>query len=231
MTNRALKVAVVTGGHAFDTQGFHHFFRGLRNIDTYIQHLDEFASIPASIGLTEGNDFHPGKARRSYDVIVFYCMVEGAPKDEDIPWYQGAPKTALDELQQSSQGIFVLHHALLHYPESPEWDRIVGIERRNLKSWHFGQTLEVQVANRCHPITEGLDAFTCTDESYVLPEPGNDSDILLTVDHPNSMHRLAWTRQYGESRVFCLQLGHDKLVWTNPNFQALIERGIRWCAP
>ena len=231
MTDRKLKVAVITGGHGFDVQGFHHLFRCLSGIDAYIQHLYDFASIPASIGLTEGSDFHPDKARRSYDVILFYCMLEGAPLDDDIPWYHGAPQAALNELRHSKQGIFVLHHAFLNYPKSSEWDDIVGIDNRSIQQWHFGQKLEVQIANPQHPITEGLEAFECVDESYIMPEPGDDSEILLTVDHPNSMRRIAWSRQYGESRVFCLQLGHDKLVWSNPTFQALIERGIRWCAP
>ena len=231
MTKRDLKVAVVTGGHAFDAQGFHQLFRGFRGIDAYIQNMDEFAAVPASIGLTEGNDFHPEKSRRSYDVVIFYSMLQGAPSDEDIPWYCGAPRTALNELGKSKQGIFVLHHALLHYPDSPEWNRIVGIGDRELQSWHFGQQLEVEIANTRHPIMDGLDNFACVDETYMMAEPGEDSEILLTAEHPKSMHRIGWTREYGDSRVFCLQLGHDKLVWTNPAFQTLIEGGIRWCAP
>ena len=230
MTDRELKVAVVTGGHAYDVQGLAQLFRSLPDIDTYIQHMDDFAAVPETIGLTEGNEFHPVRTRREYDVVVFYCMMEGAPEDEEIPLHRGAPRTALDELGQSGQGILVLHHALLHYPASGTFDEIVGIRDREIEGWYFGQNLCVEIAGPPHPITDGLEPFKYVDETYVMPEPGENSRVLLTVDHPRSMRKVAWVRQYRESRVFCLQLGHDRLVWTHPGFRTLLQRGIRWCA-
>ena len=42
----SLRVAVVTGGHAFDVPNFHRLFRQLPGIDAYPQHLEHFASSP-----------------------------------------------------------------------------------------------------------------------------------------------------------------------------------------
>ena len=230
MRERPLKVAVVTGGHPFDVQGLDELFRSLPGIDAYVQHIDNFAAIPQSIGRSEGNDFDPVTTRREYEVVVFYCMLEGEPKDKGVPWYRGAPKAAFDDLGQVGQGIFVWHHALLNYPEWNVWRDIVGIADRSLHDWSFGQRLLVEVTETDHPITQGLEPFECIDESYQMVDAGDDCEVLLTTKHPKSMHTLAWTRQYGNSRVFCLQLGHDKLAWSNPSFRTLIERGIRWCA-
>jgi type 1 glutamine amidotransferase len=54
--------------------------------------------------------------------------------------------------------------------------------------------------------------------------------VLLTADHPKSMKAIAWTRQHGQSRVFCFQSGHDNDTWENAGFRNVLERGILWCA-
>ena len=66
------------------------------------------------------------------------------------------------------------------------------------------------------------------DETYTMNSAGEDSDILLRVEHPNSMEVLGWTREYGNSRVFCLQSGHDDVTFSNPNFREVLKRGIQW---
>ncbi len=68
------------------------------------------------------------------------------------------------------------------------------------------------------------------DETYTINEPGPETHTLLTTDHPHSMHALAWTRTFGKARVFCCALGHDAQAFDNPNFRALLSRGITWAA-
>ena len=54
--------------------------------------------------------------------------------------------------------------------------------------------------------------------------------VLLTTEHQPSMRALAWTRQHMNSRVFCLQLGHDAKAWQDANFQQVLSRGILWAS-
>ena len=68
------------------------------------------------------------------------------------------------------------------------------------------------------------------DETYSMASADQDSHLLLTTDHPNSMRVLGWTRQFENSRVFCYQSGHDNLTYVNPSFRKTILRGIQWCA-
>jgi len=211
-----LKVAVVTSGHSYDVPNFHRLFRALPGVEAFIQHMDDFASSPVEV-------------RDGYAVVLFYIMLMQGPSNEGLPWYAGRPKDALEHLGATAQGIVVLHHALLAYPQWPVWSALVGIADRKF-GFHMGQTLQVQVTHRNHPMTRGLAPWTMGDETYTMAEPGEGSEILLTVEHAKSMKALAWTRSYKKSRVFCLQSGHDNVTWANAGFREVLHRGLRWCA-
>jgi len=215
MPSHPLRVAVVTGGHTYDVQNFHRLFRRFDEFDVYIQHMDDFASSEQGV-------------RDSYDVVVFYIMLMETPPDEDR-WPHGNPYAAVGHLGATKQGILVLHHAILAYPQWPVWHALVGIPERKF-DFYVDQKLHVEIADPKHPITKGLAAWDMTDETYTMLEPGADSRVLLTVEHPKSMKAIGWTRQHGQSRVFCLQSGHDNATWENAGFRTALERGVLWCA-
>ena len=39
---------------------------------------------------------------------------------------------------------------------------------------------------------------------------------------------LAWTRHYGEGRVFCTTLGHEPSVWQDARYQRILTNAILW---
>jgi len=209
------KTAVITGKHPFDVPAFHAAFRSMTEIDFYPQHMEDFA---ADIG----------ERRAEYDVLLFFNFHQETPGSSGSPADE-ATKAALDTLGDSEQGIFILHHALLAYPDWPPWARLVGLQA---PSWrvHMDINLSIQVANPNHPITEGLNDWTMLDETYVVGEPDGDSEILLITEDPKSMRSIAWTRRYKNARVFCFQSGHDHNAYENPNFRRVISRGIQWAA-
>jgi len=210
-----LKLAVVTGGHSYDVPNFHQLFRAIGDgMDIYIQNMDDFASSSADV-------------RQGYDVVLFYIMLMNGPSDEGNPWYAGKPKTALETLGQTAQGIVMLHHALLAYPQCSLINELTGISERSF-GYHIGETVTTHVADTKHPITHGMTDWTMTDETYTMADAGEGSHVLLTCDHPKNMKTLAWTRQYGQSRVFNYQSGHDNETWKNLNFRTMLRRGIQW---
>jgi hypothetical protein len=211
-----MTVAVITGGHAFDVPNFQKLFRSLPGIEAFIQHLDDFAASPANV-------------RDGYDAVLFYGMMMQTPANEGLPWYAGKPKEALEHLGATEQGVFVLHHALLAYPQWPVWSEIVGIANRKF-GYHMNQKIHVNVVNDKHPISKGLQPWDMVDETYTMADAGQGSEILLTVDHPKSMKTVGWTRQHKKSRVFCLALGHDNAAYADKSFREVVCRGIRWCA-
>ena len=210
------RVAVVTGGHAFDVPGFHALFRSIEDADCYIQHLEDFVA-------------DAGKVRGQYDVVLFYTMPAGEPPAEG-EGYQGRIRSTLEELGATSQGIFVLHHGILTYQEWPFWSELVGMDNREIDGVHFNLEMRIRVAAPEHPVLRGMEDWDMIDESYVMAEPDEGNDIILTVDHPQSMKAIAWTRTFKQARVFCFQSGHDNQTYVNPQFRHVIARGIQWCA-
>jgi type 1 glutamine amidotransferase len=219
MMNQPVRVAVVTGGHVYDVQNFHRLFRRLASsrdgIDAYIQHMDDFASEKEAV-------------RDAYDAVVFYIMLMDTPPDEER-WPHGNPYAAVEHLGTAKQGVLVLHHATLAYPQWPTWNELVGIPDRKF-DFYVGQDLHIEIADAKHPITKGLAAWDMVDETYTMLEPDKDSHVLLTAKHPKSMKAVGWTRQRGQARVFCFQSGHDNLTWENAGFTEVLRRGILWCA-
>ena len=209
-----IKTAVITGGHSFDLIEFHELFRSYPSLDAYIQHLDDFASSPQEV-------------RDSYDALVFYFFPREGPTDESQPWWAGKQKSAMEHLAESGQGLVVLHHALLAYPDWPVWAELVGVEVRDFDYYH-GETMNVYPTDVDHPIIAGLSPWTMVDETYDMPDAGKGSEILLTTDHPKSLKTIAWTRSFARSRVFCCELGHDHVAWKDPNFRTVVERGVLW---
>lgn len=210
-------MAFVSGGHPFEVQALHAALRALPGVDIYPQHMDDWCAA--------------GPARQAYDVVVFYHMLMDGPPEKGA-WYQGAMKAALEELGTTGQGVVVLHHAILGYPQWTFWSDLVGIADRKF-GYHQNQQLRVHVADAGHPITRGLKDWEMPDETYTMNEPlaaaGNTP--LLTVEHPLSMKCIAWTRPFGKAKVFCLASGHDGQTFVHPMFREVFGRGIRWVAP
>ena len=216
MVRELIKTAVVTGGHSFDVIGFNNLFRNLPSVQAYIQHIDDFSAAPEIV-------------RDWYDVVVFYIFLQKEPEDENQPSWAGKPRTMINHLGESGQGLVIMHHALLAYRGWSVWNEIVGVEDRGI-GFHHGQQLNVEVRDKAHQITQDLTDWEMIDETYTMADAGSDSHILLTTDHPKSMQTLAWTRKYKNARVFCLESGHDNQTFVNPNFKQVLAQGIRWAA-
>ena len=202
-----MKIAVVTGEHGFREKDFDAVFRSMEDIDFIREDLDVFVEDPD---------------QKEYETVVFYNFHRPYPTDKQA-------KAILD-LTERGQGVVILHHAILAFPEWESYSDMCGIDARADFGYFPKQTLQVQITDPTHPITEGLADWEMGDETYTMKSAGEDSTILLTVDHPNSMYVLGWSREYGNSRIFCLQSGHDNITYSNPNFREVLRRGIQWCA-
>lgn len=212
-----IKVAVITGHHPYEVVALQAFFRSLPEIDAYPQNLEDFVT-------------DEGGSRSEYEVVVFYNYHLPTPGNEQFP-LGGNVREVLEQLGETDQGIFVLHHAILAYPDWPLWQQIVGsIRMDSTRDVFQDQRVSIQNVASDHPITKGLRAFEMVDETYPASEPGDGSEVLLITDHPESMRTMAWTRTYKNARVFCYQSGHDNVAFNNPSFQTVVARGIQWCA-
>lgn len=212
-TDERIPVAVVSGHHAYDVRGFQSLLRALPGVDPYPQHLEDFAA-------------DSGQAQAGYAAIVFYNYHQATPGEAG-----GATglqvRHALERLGEGPQGIVLLHHALVAFPQWEKWSELCGLRDRAFTT-HRDQAFRVEIADPEHPITRGLSDWEMVDETYQIAGVGSQGRILLKTSHPKSMATLAWARTYQQARVFCYQSGHDRQAYDDPNVRAVLARGIAW---
>ncbi|MEE8389693.1 MAG: ThuA domain-containing protein [Anaerolineae bacterium] len=223
-----ITTAVVTGEHPFNVPGFHTLFRSLPDVAYYPQHMDQFVA-----------DW--GNVRTRYDVVLLFNWHLDTPPGNERGWWQSGTKEALEQLGETKQGIVVLHHAIAAFPQWEFWSELVGIPHESRTFTFdqvpdaivFGETLHIEIADPEYPISRGLSALDIYGETwgFFAGPPGPGCHTLLTTDHPKMrMKAMAWTHQFRNARVFCLQPGHNNDTWADPNFRTVLSRGIQWVA-
>ncbi len=225
MTNRKIKTAVITGEHEYDVVGFQSMLRTIPEIEAYPQNMWDFITDPAR---------GPG----NYDVLVFYNWHQSTPAEKDGKLEPGTSKQSGGDLKEilegirrdGDQGIFLLHHALMAFPDWSLWRELSGMRQRGEIPVALDQTVNIDDVDTEHRITATLEPWDIVDETYHIDDADEDSHILLTTDHPLSMKTIAWTRTFGKARVFCYQNGHDNRAFTKASFRTVVGRGIQWLA-
>ena len=103
-----------------------------------------------------------------------------------------------------------------------------------------GVEYTVNIVPGSSPITEGLEDFVVKSEHYYLHvDPA--IEVLATTRFPVIPYKhssnkpidmpVAWTKFWGNGRVFYNSLGHHDDVFDNsPNAQELMRRGMLWAA-
>ena len=153
-----------------------------------------------------------------YDVLLLYANWERiAPEQE---------KALLDYVE-SGHGFSVIHCGSYCFLNSPRITEMVG---GRFKSHNTG-TFKETIVQPDHPIEKGLKPIESWDESYVH-DMQNEKDRTVLGYRIEGDHKepYTWVRTQGKGRVFYTAWGHDERTWGNEDFQALLERGIRWSA-
>ena len=248
-------VLVVTRGHPFDRNAFFKVFEANGEIEW------SHAEHPGAQML-----FAPDLAQ-SFDCFVLYDMPgihfrSGAPPEFFEP--SASHIDNVRALLDSGKPLVILHHACAAWPAWPEWSEIVGShflyqpgESRGVAMPDSGYRLDVThtvtpVAE--HPITEGVEPFTLTDELYLAPvfedsvEPLFRSDFefvdrnffsaALALDgrlnergdwtHPPGSGLVGWVKTAGNSPIVYLQFGDGPSAYNDPNYRKVLANAIRW---
>ena len=108
-------------------------------------------------------------------------------------------------------------------------------ELRELVGGHFlthpdRSEFGVRIVDDEHPITGGVEDFSVYDEPYQV-EYDEDVRVLARMDHPDlEAYPVAWTKPYGDGRVYYLSLGHTAEAFDSDEFRTLLRNGIDWAA-
>jgi type 1 glutamine amidotransferase len=166
-----------------------------------------------------------------YAAVMFYTSGELPMRD--------AQKTALLNFVRSGRGFLGVHSATDTFYAWPDYLDLVG-GYFNGHPWH--QAVTIEVVDPGDPLVAFLgNSFQVKDEIYQISDfDYRGSRVLLRLD-PSSVdlgkigvHQrfygwpLAWTRLYGEGRVFYTALGHEPSVWQDARYQRILTNAILW---
>jgi len=168
-----------------------------------------------------------------YDTVMFYTTGE-------LPM-SGAQKAALLDFVRSGHGFVGVHSATDTYYDWPDYLELIG-GYFDGHPWH--QSVRIDVADRSNVLVSFLGtSLEINDEIYQIRDfDESGSRVLLRLDPASvdltrdGVHRrsygwpLAWTRSYGEGRVFYTALGHEAGVWRDSRYQWLLLNAINWAA-
>ena len=215
-----IKVVVVTAGHGFKKEPFFAMFDSFGDIEYTSVHLQDDSEIFEDI------------SNWDYDVMVLFNMTQ-----------QISPKRQQNfvKLLEQGVGVVALHHSIAAFQKWGEYRKIIGgkyylkdIVEDGIKhkagEYKHDLNFSIQVKDREHPITRGMNDFTIFDETYKNQVFEQDNHILLTTDHPTSDKPLCWVRHYGRAKICYIQMGHCPDAYANDSYRRLVARAIRWCA-
>ncbi len=180
----------------------------------------------------------------TFDALVFNTRRENIPDFGD--WALGqAEKDGMANYIRSGKGFVCIHISTCLSSTWPEYHEITGGGWITGTSYHppYGE-FTVNVSQAGHPGVQGVSDFSTNDELYMGLAYGDGNNIFLTGDSeegtwpwgPNrdpmlmagGTYPLAWTRSYGDGKVFVLLLGHDGRSFETPEFQKIVLNGVDW---
>ena len=176
------------------------------------------------------SDFSTENLER-YAAVMFYTTGE-------LPM-SGAQKMALVDFVRSGRGFIGVHSATDTFYTWPDYLDLIG-GYFNGHPWH--QTVTIEVADAGDPMVAFLgSSLQLDDEIYQISDfdyRGSHVNLRLApssvdLSKPGVHQRfygwpLAWTRSYGEGRVFYTALGHEASVWQDARYQRILTNAILW---
>ena len=182
----------------------------------FISEIVEEAGFKPSV--TQDLNQLEGDRINAYDVLLCY-YTRGELTESQL--------RGLLNFVSSGRGFVGLHSAADSFKDSEEYlDMLGGVFLSHPKH----QTFHIEVADRDHPITKGINDFDIYDELYILRHDPTRYHLLLYCLWEGERQPVAWTKGYGEGRVFYLSLGHTKEAYENPAFREILRRGILWAS-
>ncbi|TAK22821.1 MAG: ThuA domain-containing protein [Chloroflexota bacterium] len=226
----SLRVLLLTGGYEGHERPVH-----------YGQLAEIFAGeAGADLRITRDLAVLTPESLREYHVIVNWST---------FVWPTEQQVAALIGAVEGGVGFLGIHGATATFWNSELYMRFVG---STFQSHPPIKTFRVEIADRAHPITAGVDDFDVEDERYVLggsPEEfaemarlsieGRDrAQVRSTSKAPldPSLHVLArsegqpllYIKETGRGRLHYNALGHDERSLGHPAVRRLLIQGLRW---
>ena len=215
-----IKVLLVTGDDVQPAHNWREVSQAIREILLSSGRFD--ARVCEDAGVLDS-----AAALGRYDLVFLHLYNAKTPTLSD-----GA-KENLASFVKDGKGLALSHLSSAAFKEWEEFHKICGRYWVMGKSGHGPRSpFKARIANKDHPITQGLSDFEADDELYAKLLGDAPITVLVEADSDWSKKTepLAFTVDYGKGRVFHEAFGHDGKALQNPMVQRLIQRGCEWAA-
>lgn len=219
-------VLLLTGG-----QREHH---GYRDQASYLAGLLEDTGR-YRVTICEDAEILTTTAMKKYKLMI----VNADRRDPEFKFTEAQQKALLSAVK-GGLGYVSIHGADNAAPDwLPEWREMLGgvFSHKGLPDGKTRKgSFTVKILNTSSPITAGLKDFPIKDELYYHMQMQPGVEPLATIAHDGSDWPVAWTRTYGEGRVFHTPLGHRDFgpgkddPARDPSLSKMLLQGIDWVA-
>jgi type 1 glutamine amidotransferase len=211
----AVRVLVVTGGHAYPTS-FYSLFEG-------------YEDVRWSHASSQSEAFRPGMKDR-WDVIVLHDMGETIGETE---------RASLQDFIESGKGVVSIHHSIVDYTSWPWfYDQVIGgkyfvepTAGHPKSKFHEGVVITARpVKGNRHPVLRGVVPIVARDEAYKGMWQAPGVMVLMKTDHPENDPAVVYTGLHPRARTVYIQLGHGTETFRHPGYRKLVHNAILWSA-
>lgn len=150
-----------------------------------------------------------------YDGLVIYANHDTISASQEA---------ALKNFVESGKGLIPLHSAAGCFKNSEWYIKTIGGQFLS----HGNGSFTTKIINKSHPVTEGINEFETTDETYVHQKINPDMTVLMERLEGTKKEPYTWIRKQGKGRVFYTAYGHDDISWKKSDFLKLVSNGILW---
>jgi hypothetical protein len=163
-------------------------------------------------------------------LLVIYRDGLQRPKDgptANYVWMTPKQEHAVVAFVERGGAFLNLHNALGLYPEGGPYLKLAGGKFTGhgpLERFH------VEVVDRSHPITRGVEDFSVADEQHApVPDLGKVRLLLRSRSDDGKTAAAGWAYEPGRGRLCHLASGHTREALLHPMYQRLMRNAVNWC--
>ncbi len=147
-------------------------------------------------------------------------------RNSPVPWMTLEQEEFIEQFVLSGGGFLALHNSAWDYPWKNGY-------RRTLGGYYIGHPpiadFNVDVVNKTHPVTAGVESYEITDEQHFLYFDYDRVEILLVSQGQDGRQSVSgWAHEYGKGRVVYLPHGHSLKALMHPCVQKLLHNAVKW---
>jgi type 1 glutamine amidotransferase len=163
-----------------------------------------------------------------YDVLVCYFK-NYAPLKRDAQ-----AKKNLVTFVENGGGLILLHFTCGAFEDWAEFEKLAGrVWNPKLRGHDPYGKFTVEITDKSHPITQGVENFETTDELYTCLRESNVPIHVLaeaTSKVDSKRYPMAFVLESNKGKVFHTVLGHNAVGFAPPNFLKMLNQAVRWLA-